>query len=91
MSNIKNQNDWAEFREHLNREMDRQSTSNKALLWVGMALLLALNIVTLCIAIDAEFKIHTLRKDVTDVITDQIKLSTKQVIMQDEFLRVLKR
>ena len=87
MSNVREQNDWAEFREHLNREMDRQST----LLWGGMALLLALNIATLCLAIGAEFKIHTLKKDIENIVTDQVKLSTKQVVLQDELLRVIGR
>lgn len=37
--NVSQQNDWAEFRSHLYGEMDRQVTSNKAVLWTAITVL----------------------------------------------------
>lgn len=87
MSNIKDQNDWAEFRNHINREMDKQVTSNKALLWAGMTFLLIFNIATLCIALTGLLKTQELKHDVVDIVNRQVKLSTSQVILENEVIR----
>ena len=46
-------NDWKEYQKQLRKEMDRQVTSNKALLWVGIAVNCLFTTVTLVVAIVA--------------------------------------
>lgn len=46
-------NDWRDYQKQLRKEMDRQVTSNKALLWVGIAVNGLFNVITLVIAIVA--------------------------------------
>lgn len=46
-------NDWKEYQKQLRKEMDRQVTSNKALLWVGIAANGLFTVITLVIAIVA--------------------------------------
>ena len=53
MPNSTEMNDWKEYQKQLRKEMDRQVTSNKALLWVGIAVNGLFNVITLVIAIVA--------------------------------------
>jgi hypothetical protein len=64
MDSIKDQNDWAEFRSHLNREMDKQVTSNKALLWVSIGGLCLFNIITLCVALVSLMNTMVLKQEI---------------------------
>lgn len=91
MDSIKDQNDWADFRNHLNREMDRQVTSNKTLLWVGMTVLLVFNIVTLCVALTFAFKLQVLENDISNVTLRLAELGTKYVLLETECTRKYRR
>jgi predicted PurR-regulated permease PerM len=78
---IRQQNDWAEFRKHLNTEMDRQVTSNKALLWVSISVLGVLvsfcivMIVNLMLAVTTlENKINNLNGEMTKLQIDNASL-----------------
>lgn len=53
MEKINEMNDWAEYRERLTADMNRQVTSNKALLWVGIAVNGVFTLVALVVAIVA--------------------------------------
>lgn len=53
MEKINEMNDWAEYQERLKTDMDRQVTSNKALLWVGIAVNGVFTLVALVVAIVA--------------------------------------
>jgi hypothetical protein len=53
MSHIKEMNDWQEFQQQLKKDMDRQVTSNKALLWVGIAINGMFTLIALTIAVVA--------------------------------------
>ena len=64
MDSIKDQNDWSEFRSHLNREMDRQVTSNKALLWVSIGGLCLFNVITLCVALVSLMNTMVLKQEI---------------------------
>jgi hypothetical protein len=46
-------NDWKEYQERLQHDMDRQVTSNKALLWTGLAVDTLLTFISLIVAIVA--------------------------------------
>lgn len=79
--NVRQQNDWAEFRQHLNTEMDRQVTSNKALLWVSISVLGVLvsfcivMIVNLMLAVTTlENKINNLNGEITKLQIDNASL-----------------
>lgn len=78
---IRQQNDWAEFRQHLNTEMDRQVTSNKALLWVSISVIGVLvsfcivMIVNLMLAVTTlENKINNLNGEMTKLQIDNASL-----------------
>lgn len=53
MPNSTEMNDWKEYQNQLHKEMDKQVTSNKALLWVGIAVNGIFTVITLVIAIVA--------------------------------------
>lgn len=53
MPNSNEANDWKEYQKQLRKEIDRQATSNKALLWIGIAANGLFNVITLVIAIVA--------------------------------------
>lgn len=53
MNKINEMNDWAEYQEKLKSDMDRQVTSNKALLWVGITVNGIFTLVALVVAVVA--------------------------------------
>lgn len=53
MTSINEMNDWAEYQERLKQDMDRQVTSNKALLWTGIAVNGVFTLIALTIAVVA--------------------------------------
>lgn len=53
MPHVKEMNDWQEFQQQLKKDMDRQVTSNKALLWVGIAINGMFTLVALTVAVVA--------------------------------------
>jgi hypothetical protein len=50
---VQEMNAWKEYQEHLKNEMDKQATSTKALLWVGIAVNGVFTLIALTVAIVA--------------------------------------
>jgi hypothetical protein len=71
---IRQQNDWAEFRKHLNTEMDRQVTSNKALLWVSISVLGVLVSVCIVIIVNLMLAVTTLENKINNLNGEMTKL-----------------
>ena len=55
--------DWHEFKAHITSDVDRQVTSNKALLWVGASVTSGIAIIALTIAVIATIMSMTMNRD----------------------------
>ena len=50
---VQEMNDWSDYKQHIQHEIDRQATSTKALLWVAIAVSGVFNLIAITIAVVA--------------------------------------
>lgn len=79
MEKINEMNDWAEYQERLKTDMDRQVTSNKALLWVGIAVNGVFTLVALVVAIVALVHAMMLGRDNLALQKELVECKSEQV------------
>lgn len=53
MHKVNEMNDWKEYQAHIKQDIDRQATSTKALLWVGIAVNGMFTLIALTVAVVA--------------------------------------
>lgn len=76
MSKINDMNEWGEYRERLRKDIDSQVTSNKALLWVGIALNGIAALIALIIAVIALINTLMIGRDIASLQKDLIECRT---------------
>lgn len=74
MNKLRQQNEWAEFREHLNKDMDNQVTSNKALLWTSVGILGVLLFICAVVIVNLLLHVNTLENKVSNIHTEMLKV-----------------
>lgn len=50
---VQEMNDWSDYKQHIQTEIDRQATSTKALLWVAIAISGVFNLISITVAVVA--------------------------------------
>lgn len=77
MDDIRQQNEWAEFRAHLRNDIDSQVTSNKALLWVSVGLLTVAVTCAIVLSICSFVQIQSLQQKVHVVESKLVSVEAK--------------